>query len=282
MKFIEIALGDVSCRALLQEEKAPNTAAAIWSALPFGGTAVHAQVSGQMFRMLEGAPVPELEVESGERHQHPGQVVFYPPIKEIAFCVGEAQFSGTYGGKYSLTPLAEIEHDFTEWAQVGDDLQYTGARPIRFEKAKDQSTPFRFPPLDGRRLRIDLGDVSVVAGLLPSASSAVGEWLGGAAHEGRASNSTWAGPITRLAIPGLTRVPDAVDGATTFHWPGYVYYDPRDGSILVCYGDAEEGIQGNPVPLIPIARIAEGLPTYAREASRQLMEGVKPVRLELL
>src|SRR5689334_16214263 len=75
MKFMEIELDGVVCRSLLNEDKAPKTSRAVWDVLPFEGRAVHAQVSGDMFRMLDETPVGELELESASYFQHPGSVV---------------------------------------------------------------------------------------------------------------------------------------------------------------------------------------------------------------
>ncbi len=64
MKFLEIDLDGTVVRARLNEENAPKTCQAIWDALPFEGRAVHAQISGEMFRMLDETPVGDLEIES--------------------------------------------------------------------------------------------------------------------------------------------------------------------------------------------------------------------------
>jgi hypothetical protein len=282
-KFIEIELDGVVCRARLNEEKAPKTCQAVWDALPFGGRAVHAQVSGDMFRMLDEAPVGELEYESVGYFQHPGSVVFYPPIKEIAFCIGNAQFAATQG-LFKLTPLAEIEGDFRAWAKKGDELRLTGARSIQFRRAADQSTPFRFPTHKGRKLQVEFGDVRMTATLLeeefPKAARAFSRLL---PFRGRASNSMWGAAVTR-AYPDTarrgSRIPaKSVEAGTTFHWPGYIYYDPADGAVCICYGDGAEGLQGNPSALIPVARLDGDITPYVQQAQRQLMEGVKPMAI---
>jgi len=283
-KFIEIELDGVVCRARLNEEKAPKTCQAVWDALPFGGRAVHAQVSGDMFRMLDEAPVGELEFESVGYFQHPGSVVFYPPIKEIAFCVGNAQFAATQGF-FKLTPLAEIEGDFRAWAKKGDELRFTGTRPIQFRRAADQSTPFRFPVHKGRKLQVEFDGVQMTATLLeeefPKAARAFARLL---PVRGRASNSTWGAAVTRVYAEstrrGGSRIPaKSVEPGTTFHWPGYIYYDPADGGICVCYGDGAEGLQGNPIPLVPVARLDGDITPYVQRAQRQLMEGAKPMTI---
>jgi len=287
MRFIEIDLDGVSCRAKLNDDRAPKSSQAVWEALPFEGRAVHAQISGDMFRMLDPAPVDELPIEDAAYFQHPGSVVFFPPLKEIAFCVGKAQFAATTGF-IKVTPLAELELDVPEWAKKGDDLRFTGAKPIRFRRAVDQSTPFRFPAHRGRKLEVQFDDVRLTATLLedefPKASGAFARLL---PLDGRASNSGWGAAVTRFypgsARPGRVRLPGrAIEPGTTFHWPGHIYYDPSDGGICVCYGDAAEGMQGNPSPLVPVACFDGEIAPYVARAQRQLLEGATSMSIRML
>jgi hypothetical protein len=169
MHFIDVDLNGTVVRAQLNDDLAPKTCQAIWDALPFEGRAVHAQISGDMFRMLDHAPIPDMAVESDISFQHPGQIVYYPGIKEIAFCMGVARFrgaSGVDGAVGRLTPLAEIEGDFSVFAKAGHDLQFIGARPIRFREAADQETPFRYPEEQGRGIEVNVDGVRLTATLL--------------------------------------------------------------------------------------------------------------------
>ena len=54
---IEMVLGDEVFHATLFTESAPKTTAAMLKAMPFEGRAVHAQLSGDMFRMFDHAPI---------------------------------------------------------------------------------------------------------------------------------------------------------------------------------------------------------------------------------
>jgi hypothetical protein len=285
MRFIEIDLGGSVVRAALNDEGAPKTSAAVWDALPFGGKAVHAQVSGQMFRMLEETPVPaDLPIESGEFYHHPGQVIFFPPIREIAFAVGEAMFAASEQ-PYRLTPLAEIEGDAEEWFAKGDGIQRTGSVPIEFRQAADQMTPYRYPTTRGRKIEIDFDGVTVGATLLerqsPKASAAFAAAL---PLEGRATNSTWGAKITRLWL-GSGKPLDLgrdLENGTTFHYPGYVYFDPNDGAVRICYGSGREGLPWEPAKMVPVARVDGDIAPYRQMASTQLLEGEKPFFIRLI
>lgn len=283
MRFIDIDLNGVVVRARLNEDRAPETCKAVWDALPFEGTAVHAQVSGQMFRMLEEVPVEEgLEVESPEYFQHPGELVFYPGIREIAFCAGEAMFAATEQ-PFKLTPLADIEEDSSEFLKLGDDMQFTGPVPIRFRQAEDQDTPFRYPEPTGGKIEIDFDGVVVSCTLLESESpGAVAALRGRLPLSGIATNSTWGARITRFWPGGRDgdRAPvDVSDATREFHWPGYVYLDPNDGTVKICYGSGREGLPWAPAQLIPVARIDGDVAAFAGKASAQIREGQKPMEI---
>jgi hypothetical protein len=285
---MEIDLDGAVVRARLNTEKAPKTSQAVWDALPFEGRAVHAQVSGDMFRMLDETPVGDLELESTTYFQHPGSVVYYPGIKEIAFCIGRAAFAATQGF-FKVTPLAELElaSDYPAWAKKGDDLRITGTKRIRFRRAADQATPFRYPVRRGRKMDLEFDGVRLTATVLedefPKAAQAFARLL---PLKGRAANSMWGAAVTRFypetgRRAGARRPARGLEAGTTFHWPGYIYYDPADGGICICYGDGAEGLQGNPSALVPVACIDGDIAPYVERAQRQLMEGAKPMSMTL-
>jgi hypothetical protein len=287
MRFIDIDLDGTVVRARLNDDLAANTCEAIWSALPFGGQAVHAQVSGEMFRMLDPVPIDDLDFESAEYFQHPGSVVYYPPIKELAFCVGEARFGATHG-LLKLTPVAEIEGDFSEWGTKGDRIQFTGQMPIEFRRAEDQESQFRYPELKGRKVALTFDDVGATATLLEDVSPAAARAFASSLPlSGIATNSTWGFSFTRFWANGDEadgRVPlDAgKDHGSVFHWPGYIYYDAADQAVKLCYGDGQEGVQGVPSKLIPVARIDGDLSAIQAKGKCQLEAGKKPMSFKLV
>lgn len=286
MKFIDVDLDGLVVRAALNEAGAPETTQAVWEALPFGGRAVHAQISGDMFRMLEPTPVPDgLALESPEMYQHPGELVFYPPIREIAFCLNEAKFSAT-DRPVQLTRLADIEGDFGEWAKRADELAATGARPIRFARSGDQGTPFRFPQVPGsKRFRVRLGDASVTAEILSSVSPVTAAAFAAALPlSGRGTNSTWAGKITQFSngasSDGRIDLDHGAEEGTHFHWPRYIYFNPTTKRIHVSYGSGREGSPFAPARMIPVARMIEDPAPYAVLASQQYLKGALPMSFD--
>jgi hypothetical protein len=289
VKFIEIDLDGTVVRAKLNDDRAPKTCQAVWDALPFEGQAAHAQISGEMFRMLDHTPVGELEIESRVTHQYPGAIVYYPPIREIAFCVGEARFSGGVMPS-TLTPLGDIEGDFSAFAKIGDALDRTGVKPIRFRRAADQTTPFRFPTYparEGRKLEIEFDGITVGATLLeniaPRTTAALAKLL---PFETEATNDTWGGQVTRVwgtetdgSFPiGVSEL----EAPKHLAWPGYAYFDPAKRSLRICYGEADIKDVAGTIAVTPVAAIdGADLDKYAAKALSQLTEGKKKMTLRL-
>jgi hypothetical protein len=287
MRFIDIELDGTVVRARLNDDLAPKTAQAIWDALPFEGRAVHAQTSGDMFRMLDPVPIGDVPVESGNTFNSPGQAVYYPPIKEIAFCMGVARFRGLSG--YSdLTPVADIEGDFSTWAKKGDALQFTGAKRIQFRRSQDQATPFRYHEPRGRKIEVEFGGTKLRATLLeemaPRTTAAFAKIL---PLEGKATNTVWSGQVTRFWGPRGERgeIPldiDEPENGQTLHWPGYIYYYAGYRGIRICYGD---GVMGGPwgaATLTPLAKFEGDWSAYREQARAQLTEGEKSMAFRLI
>lgn len=284
-KFIEIDLDGAVVRAKLNEEGAPKTSEAIWNALPFEGQAVHAQLSGEMFRMLDHTPVGDLEIEASTSHQSPGTMVFFPPLKEIAFCVGQARFNGG-PTPLTLTYLGDLDGDVTEFAKKGDTLDRTGAKLIKFRKAQDQTSPFRGWVHKGtKKIEITLGDEKAKATLLEEMSpKTVAALLKKLPVEGDATNDTWGGQVTRLHTK-IDLGSDA-DGAEThkhLSWIGYVYYLPTKKELRVAYGENDLRDVTGALPAIPVAQIDQtDLAAYQKPAKAQLTEGLKRMSIKAI
>lgn len=286
MRFIDIDLDGTVVRAQLNESKAPKTTAAVWDALPFEGRAVHAQLSGDMFRMLDRAPVPDgLPIESAQTFQHPGSVVFYPPLNEIAFGYGVCRFKG-HTGWLDLTPLAEIEGDITAFGNKARALMETGARPIRFRRSADQATPFRYAERKGRKVTVELGGVKAQGTLLEDlAPNTVAALVKKLPITGVATNDNWGGLVTRVwpgehgqeLDLGITRG----ESERRLLWPGYAYYDTVTRSLRICHGDGYIGDDAFGRPVTPVFALDGDWEAYRAVAAGQLTEGRKPIRIAL-
>jgi hypothetical protein len=269
---IEIVLGDEVFHATLAEETAPKTVAAVLRALPFGGRAVHAQLSGDMFRMFEHAPIPIEEWENRQAFQAPGGIVYYPPIKEIAIAYGAARFRGTAGFLY-LTPLGAVDDaDLPRLATAAERLMWDGAKKIQFRPA-------------GRQIEIELDGVAVTASLLEATAPRTADALWAALPlRGRTTNTKWSGQMVRFWGPDgdLGQIPihvDAAENGQVLHWPGYVYYHPTYRGIRICYGQAQQSGPTSVSSLTPLARLAGDWSAFRRTAAAIMFEGAKPMTI---
>ncbi|HWU37992.1 MAG TPA: cyclophilin-like fold protein [Candidatus Acidoferrum sp.] len=135
MKQIEIEFGGVTFTATLHEDKAPKTVAALWKILPIDDpAAVHAMWSGEMFHLTPKiVDLGVQEVENAKAYQWPGEIVFYPPIQEIAICYGEARFTGPIG-PLRVTGLGMIEGQLDLLKQKASALHLEGKKRIIFRR----------------------------------------------------------------------------------------------------------------------------------------------------
>ena len=190
----------------------------------------------------------------------------------------------------TLTHLGDIEGDFSAFAKKGDSLDRTGANPIRFRRAADQTTSFQYPSYParaGRKLEIEFDGVTVGATLLenvaPNTAAALAKLL---PLETEATNDTWGGQVTRVwGTQPDGSFPIAVselEAPKHLAWPGYVYFDPGKKSLRICYGEADLKDVAGAIAVTPVAAIdGPDLEKYAAKALAQLTEGKKTITLRL-
>jgi hypothetical protein len=290
-KWIEMELGGTVFHARLLEERAPKTTQAIWDALPFGGRAVHAQLSGEMFRMYEHTPVDldQTEPGTGTGFQYPGELVYYAPIKEIAICYGDARFRGA-AAAVPVTPLAEIvPAELAGLAEVAPKLQFEGATPIAFRQGSEPAV--KDAQLKGRKIEVRVGDVSATATLLEDkAPRTVEEIVKRLPIQGQVTNTTWSGGVSRLwgdgppPMRGIGLRMENPEALTRFHWPGYVYYFPDYEGIRIVYGDGQMSGAFSSSGMTPLAKFDGDWSTseMRKTLANLFLEGAKPISLGLL
>ena len=134
--MLRLTVGDFEFGARLEEEKAPNTVAALRGLLPLESKLVQARWSG------EAAWVPlgwELELaigpENATSYPGPGELLLYPggvSEVEILFPYGDTCFAskaGQLAGNHFATVVEGVEHV----AAIGERVLWEGAQDIRFE-----------------------------------------------------------------------------------------------------------------------------------------------------
>jgi hypothetical protein len=287
---MEIVLGDEVFHATLFEEKAPKTVAAVLHALPFEGQAVHAQLSGDMFRMFERAPIPIDQTESNQSFQAPGEIVYYPPIQEIAIAYGTARFRGTAGFLY-LTPLGAVdEDDLPRLAKTAARLMWDGSKRIQFRReggpvARGGEPGFASAGANGRQIEIDLDGATVTASLLDATAAKTAEALWAALPlRGRVTNTKWSGQMLRFwgSDGELGQVPIRLaepENGQVLHWPGHLYYHPSYRGLRLCYGQAQQSGPTSVSTLTPLARIMGDWSAFRAKASAIMFDGAKTMTI---
>ena len=136
--MLRITVGDFEFAARLEEEKAPNTVAALRRLLPLESKLVQARWSG------EAAWVPlgwELELEIGPEnatsYPGPGELLFYPgglSEVEILFPYGATSFASKMG-QLAGNHFATIEAGRERLAELGNAVLWGGALELRIQES---------------------------------------------------------------------------------------------------------------------------------------------------
>jgi len=135
---LRITVGDFEFAARLEEERAPNTVAALRRLLPLESTLVQARWSG------EAAWVPlgwELELgigpENATSYPGPGELLFYPgglSEVEILFPYGATSFASKMG-QLAGNHFATIEAGRERLAELGNAVLWDGALELRIRES---------------------------------------------------------------------------------------------------------------------------------------------------
>jgi hypothetical protein len=135
---LRITVGDFEFGARFEEEKAPNTVAALRGLLPLEGKLVQARWSG------EAAWVPlgwELELgigpENATSYPGPGELLLYPgglSEVEILFPYGATSFASKMG-QLAGNHFATIEAGRKGLPKLGDTVLWEGALELSIKEA---------------------------------------------------------------------------------------------------------------------------------------------------
>src|SRR3954451_20143434 len=100
MRQIRIKAGELTFRAVLEDERAPRTAAAFAERMPFRNQLIHARWSGEACWVPLGDLDFGVDFENQTSHPAPGELLLYPggmSEAEILMPYGGAAFSSIVG-----------------------------------------------------------------------------------------------------------------------------------------------------------------------------------------
>ena len=292
VKFIDVELDGLTYRARLLEERSPRATRALWEALPFEGRAVHGIWSGDVFRMLEDAPFAPPPGDAGAGFQYPGLVVLEPSSRELAICYGQGRLNLPTGPANPI-PLAELGGDLAPLARRATQLQFDGARPIRWRRSDDQTSPLAGPPAArGRTIEVEFDGALLSATLLKELAPRTADAFARALPlAGRATNTHSSGTLARFwndegGDEGET--PLDIDDGGPFHiilYPGTLYYLPSRPwrGIRIPYETTAMGgaASRGTTRLVPFARFDGDWSAFRERAMRLSVDGAKPLAFRL-
>jgi hypothetical protein len=135
---LRITVGDFEFGARLEEEKAPNTVAALRGLLPLEGRLVQARWSGEASWIPLGW---ELELgigpENATSYPGPGELLLYPgglSEVEILFPYGATSFASKMG-QLAGNHFATIEAGRERLPELGNAVLWDGALDLRIQES---------------------------------------------------------------------------------------------------------------------------------------------------
>lgn len=293
MRFVDFDFDGLVYRARLLDDRAPRACQALWGALPFSGQVVHGQWSGELFRMLEPAPVGNVTNDSGWGFQYPGLAVLEPSTNELAFCYGQGRLNAPTGALNPI-PVAELEGDLQALSTFGTNLQFVGSKPIKVRVSANQESPLALAPTpNGRTIEMDLDGAIARATLLEEISPSISASFAGLLPlEGRVTNTHSSGTLIRYWNPaggpeGETPLEASEsERAQAILYPGYMYYLPQRPwrGIRIPYEATAMGgatIRGT-TRLIPLAKFEGDWSGFREHAASLAVHGARPIKFRLL
>ena len=136
--MLRITAGDFEFAARLEEEKAPQTVAALRALLPLESELVQARWSGESAWVPLGWELElHLEPENATSYPAPGELLLYPgglSEVEILFPYGATNFASKMG-QLAGNHFATIESGGERLADLGEAVLRRGAQAIRLEES---------------------------------------------------------------------------------------------------------------------------------------------------
>lgn len=293
MRFLDFDFDGLRYRARLLDDRAPQASQALWQAMPFAARAVHGQWSGELFHLLEEAPVGTVTGDRSWGFQYPGLVVLEPTTRELAICYGQGRLNSPTGA-LSPIPVAELGGDLRPLAEFGTNLQFEGAKPVSVRVSPDQSSPLASAPKpSGRTIEVDLDGAVATATLLEDVSPGVATSFAALLPlHGRVTNTHSSGTLIRYWNPDggpEGETPLEVDDRDPTHvilYPGYLYYLPQRPwrGIRIPYEATAMGgatIRGT-TRLVPFAKFDGDWTAFREPAASLAIHGARPITFRLI
>lgn len=140
MKRLRLLVGPVACEAMLFEDLAPRTVAALWDRLPISDRTIQARWSGDAWR-TEGnyeLLTPDDPVENRADRLSAGDLIYYPGYKskllKIAVAYGPAQWLAPFMSPLPVSLIGRIDVNLDAFVQRCQRIIFEGPLDVRIER----------------------------------------------------------------------------------------------------------------------------------------------------
>jgi len=141
-KRIQIRLGDVTAEAVLYEDAAPKTTAALWERLPIQDRTIQTRWSGSAWRternyelLPESAPVENVAGRLGA-----GDIIYYPNYRtgliKIGFAYGDAQWLAPFMVPNRVALVGKIATNLDEFVARCQRIIFEGPLDVEITRAE--------------------------------------------------------------------------------------------------------------------------------------------------
>jgi hypothetical protein len=140
MKRIRLKVDGTVAEAVLHQDHAPRTVAALWEHLPIADRAIQTRWSGNAWR-TEGNHelLPDgAEVENVKERLAAGDVIYYPNydigLVKFAVAYGDAQWLGPFMLPRTVAHIGTVDRNLEGLIAASKRLLYDGALPVEIER----------------------------------------------------------------------------------------------------------------------------------------------------
>ena len=141
MKRLRIRVGSAVSEAVLFEEKAPKTIAALWKRLPMKDRTIQARWSGDAWRTEQNYELLTRDdaVENPAARLSAGDIIYYPGYEsnlfKVAIAYGQSQWLAPFMRPLPVSLIGRIDTDLDAFVKECQQIIFTGPLEVEITPA---------------------------------------------------------------------------------------------------------------------------------------------------
>lgn len=139
MLNIELELEGIVAPAILFDDKAPKTCAAVWALLPIEDRTIQVRWSGAAWRTEKNYPLQIGEVENPVTVLQAGDLIYYDDprydLYKIGLAYGRAAWRD-FAGDLTVAHIGRITGQLESLVKLCDRIIFDGPKAVRIRRAK--------------------------------------------------------------------------------------------------------------------------------------------------